>query len=135
MKITISKIATRIAVCLVFMFSSIAISAMEKYTIIWSVLGDVSLFPPRIIGEGNPIGELPIPKIECEGKVFYGWSETPMYDDSTEPPTLINEKTIPQTSTTYYAVFAEKIQKVTWERTDIDKITSIMNKNNKILIK
>lgn len=97
---------------------------MEKYTIIWSVLGDVSLFPPRIIGEGNPIGELPIPKIECEGKVFYGWSETPMYDDSTEPPTLINEKTIPQTSTTYYAVFAEKIQKVTWERTDIDKITS-----------
>jgi len=124
MKITISKIATRIAVCLVFMFSSIAISAVERYTIIWSVLGDTSLFPPRIIEEGNSIGELPNPKIEYDGKVFYGWTEIPNYDNPTEPPTIINERTIPQTSTTYYAVFSEKINKATWDRTELEQISS-----------
>ena len=108
MKITTSKIATRIAVCLVFMFSSIAIQAVEKCTIIWSVLGDASLFPPRIIEKGNSIGELPNPTIEYDGKVFYGWTEIPNYDNPTEPPTIINERTIPQTSTTYYAVFAKE---------------------------
>ena len=126
MKITTSKIATRIAVCLVFMFSSIAIQAVEKYTIIWSVLGDASFFPPRIVEEGNPIGELPSPKIECEGKVFYGWTEIPNYNDPTEPPTLINTRTIPQTSTTYYAVFAEKTkkEKATWDRAELEDISS-----------
>ena len=116
MKIDISKIATRIAVCLVFMFSSIAISAVERYTIIWSVLGDTSLFPPRIIEKGNSIGELPNPTIEYDGKVFYGWTEIPNYDNPTEPPTIINTRTIPQKSTTYYAVFSEKIKKdkATW---------------------
>lgn len=132
MKITTSKIATRIAVCLLFMFSSIAIQAVEKYTIIWSVLGDASVFPPRIIEEGNPIGEFPNPKIECEGKVFYGWTEVPNYNNSTEPPAIINERTIPQKSTTYYALFAEKIQKekATWDRTDIDRIES----NDEVII-
>lgn len=106
------------------MFSSIAISAVERYTIIWSVLGDTSLFPPRIIEEGNSIGELPNPKIEYDGKVFYGWTEIPNYDNPTEPPTIINERTIPQKSTTYYAVFAEKIQKATWDRTELEQISS-----------
>lgn len=112
------------------MFSSIAIQAVERYTIIWSVLGDTSLFPPRIVEEGNPIGELPNPKIECEGKVFYGWTEVPIYNNSTEPPAIINERTIPQKSTTYYALFAEKIQKATWDRTDIDRIES----NDEVII-
>ena len=126
MKITISKIATRIAVCLVFMFSSIAISAVERYTIIWSVLGDASLFPPRIIEKGNSIGELPNPTIEYDGKVFYGWTEIPNYDNPTEPPTLINTRTIPQMNTTYYAVFAEKTEKekATWDRTELDDVYS-----------
>ena len=106
------------------MFSSIAISAVERYTIIWSVLGDTSLFPPRIIEEGNSIGELPNPKIEYDGKVFYGWTEIPNYDNPTEPPTIINERTIPQTSTTYYAVFSEKINKATWDRTELEQISS-----------
>lgn len=123
MKITTYKIATRIAVCLVFMFSSIAIQAMEKYTIIWSVLGDASLFPPRIIEKGNSIGELPNPTIEYDGKVFYGWTEIPNYDNPTEPPTLINTMTIPQKNTTYYAVFAEKTEKATWDRTELEQIT------------
>ena len=125
MKIDISKIATRIAVCLVFMFSSIAISAVERYTIIWSVLGDTSLFPPRIIEKGNSIGELPNPTIEYDGKVFYGWTEIPNYDNPIEPPTLINTRTIPQKNTTYYAVFAEKTEKekATWDRTDIKDIS------------
>lgn len=132
MKIDISKIATRIAVCLVFMFSSIAISAVERYTIIWSVLGDTSLFPPRIIEKGNSIDELPNPKIEYDGKVFYGWTEIPNYDNPTEPPTIINERTIPQKSTTYYAVFSEKIKKdkATWDRTNIDRIES----NDEVII-
>lgn len=130
MKIDISKIATRIAVCLVFMFSSIAISAVERYTIIWSVLGDTSLFPPRIIEKGNSIGELPNPTIEYDGKVFYGWTEIPNYDNPTEPPTLINTRTIPQKNTTYYAVFAEKTEKATWDRTDIDRIES----NDEVII-
>ena len=126
MKITTSKIATRIAVCLVFMFSSIAIQAVEKCTIIWSVLGDASLFPPRIIEKGNSIGELPNPTIEYDGKVFYGWTEIPNYDNPTEPPTLINTRTIPQTSTTYYAVFAEKTkkEKATWDRAELEDISS-----------
>ena len=114
------------------MFSSIAIQAVEKCTIIWSVLGDASLFPPRIIEKGNSIGELPNPTIEYDGKVFYGWTEIPNYDNPTEPPTLINTRTIPQTSTTYYAVFAEKTkkEKATWDRTDIDRIES----NDEVII-
>lgn len=124
MKITTSKIATRIAVCFVFIFSSIAIQAVEKYTIIWSVLGDASVFPPRIIEEGNSIGELPNPKIEYDGKVFYGWTEIPNYDNPTEPPSIINERTIPQKSTIYYAVFSEKIDKATWDRTELEQISS-----------
>ena len=126
MKTTTSKIATRIAVCFVFMFSSIAIQAVEKYTIIWSVLGDTSFFPPRIVEEGNPIGELPNPKIEYDGKVFYGWTEIPNYDNPTEPPTLINTRTIPQKNTTYYAVFSEKTEKdkATWDKTSINDISS-----------
>lgn len=123
MKITIFKIATRIASLVVFCFFSMSILAVEKYTIIWSVLGDTSLFPPRIIEEGNSIGDFPIPKIECDGKVFYGWTEVPTYNHPTEPPAIINERTIPQTSTTYYAVFAEKIQKTTWDRTELEQIS------------
>ena len=126
MNITISKIATRIAVCLIFMFSSIAISAVEEFTTTWSVLGNTSLLFPTSIEAGNSIGEFHTSDIVCNGQIFYGWTEDSSFTQTTEALTCINERTKPSTNTTNYAVFAENSQKeeATWDRTELDDIKS-----------
>ena len=98
----------------------------ETYTITWSVAGNTTLFEPKEIEYGNILGDLPIPDSNCQDKVFYGWTTESYYAHETEPPTCIKETTIPNGSTTYYAVFAERIrkEKSTWDEIELNNINS-----------
>ena len=98
----------------------------ETYTITWSVAGNTTLIAPTEIESRNILGDLPIPDSNCQDKVFYGWTTESYYAHETEPPTCIKETTIPNGSTTYYAVFAERTrkEKSTWDEIELNNINS-----------
>jgi hypothetical protein len=98
----------------------------EIYTITWSVAGNTTLIAPTEIESENMLGDLPIPNSNCQDKVFYGWTTESSYAHETEPPTCIKETTIPNASTTYYAVFANQIkkEKSTWDEIELNNINS-----------
>ena len=77
-----------------------------QYAITWSVNGEAKTLLPSSVAEGEAIGTLPKAENCPEGKVFVGWTAVSEHNDPTNPPTYIDENTIPTQSTTFYAVFA-----------------------------
>ena len=77
-----------------------------QYAIKWSVNGEEKALSPSSVTEGEALGRLPEADDCPDGKVFVGWTATSEHNDPTNPPTYIDENTIPTQSTTFYAVFA-----------------------------
>ena len=77
-----------------------------QYAITWSVNGEAKTLSPSSVTEGEALGRLPEADNCPDGKVFVGWTATSEHNDPTNPPTYIDENTIPTQSTTFYAVFA-----------------------------
>ena len=77
-----------------------------QYAIKWSVNGVEKALSPSSVTEGEALGRLPEADDCPDGKVFVGWTATSEHNDPTNPPTYIDENTIPTQSTTFYAVFA-----------------------------
>ena len=99
----------------------------EQYAITWSVNGELKSLSPSSVAEGEEIGTLPEAEDCPEGKVFVGWTATSEHNDPTNPPTYIDENTIPTQSTTFYAVFAteETSTSVATEDYELMDITEI----------
>lgn len=84
-------------------------SAGPKHGVNWNVNG--SVWNTTQVAEGATI-ELPTnpgaPE-GCEGKSFFGWTESSSYEDATTAPTIIgDDEEMGTTEVNYYAVFATK---------------------------
>ena len=79
-----------------------------KYTVNWYVTGTPT---EEVNYAGEALAGISDPTIDCNGKVFVGWTATADYSDATTAPadlfTDASTKTMPSNnSTNYYAVFA-----------------------------
>ena len=79
-----------------------------KYTVNWYVTGTPT---EEVNYAGEALAGIANPTIDCNGKVFVGWTATADYSDATTAPddlfTDASTKTMPSNnSTNYYAVFA-----------------------------
>ena len=79
-----------------------------KYTVNWYVSGTPTA---EVNYAGEALAGIAAPTIDCNGKVFMGWTATADYSDATTAPddlfTDASTKTMPSNnSTNYYAVFA-----------------------------
>lgn len=99
-------------------------STSNNYVISWCINGKI--VSTSTIPIGQPLGELPklAEDAICEGKSFYGWTTEADYSHEIDIPTCIDENTIPSSNTTYYAVFAEKVEKNAWVKTTIKELSS-----------
>ena len=107
------------------------------YDVSWVVNGD-EISVTENINEGSKVLSLPEePEVDCNGKVFVGWSNQEVTDGN-KPAVLFrdvaNSPTITK-QTTFYAVFAESggSSVTTWSKTDIsaindgDEVVVVMN--------
>lgn len=102
-----------------------------KYTVNWYVSGTPT---EEVNYAGEALAGIANPTIDCNGKVFVGWTATADYSDATTAPadlfTDASTKTMPSNnSTNYYAVVAEETSTTAvvaneWTRiTDISQLT------------
>ena len=102
-----------------------------KYTVNWYVTDAPT---EEVNYAGEALAGISYPTIDCNGKVFVGWTATADYSDATTAPddlfTDASTKTMPSNnSTNYYAVFAEETSTTAvvaneWTRiTDISQLT------------
>ncbi|MDR0681716.1 MAG: hypothetical protein LBG15_07715, partial [Dysgonamonadaceae bacterium] len=78
------------------------------YTIQYSINGSISI-EKSYVREGSAIDNFPIipTKSDCDGnKVFVGWIEQPISENTDVVPFFITEKYFPEGDKTLYAVFA-----------------------------
>jgi len=76
-----------------------------KYTVTWSMDGDVS--STASYEEGESI-VFPGTATGCDGMRFMGWVSTPILTPQDEAPEYVTSATMPAHTVTYYAVFAEE---------------------------
>lgn len=81
----------------------------EKYTITWSVNGNISLIEPTTFAAGDNTWEMPTTDYDCSGKGFVGWTTNPIIaaQDEAPYPLYTNASQFPNATATYHAVFAE----------------------------
>ena len=99
-----------------------------KYTVNWYV-SDTPTEEVNYAGEA--LAGIANPTIDCNGKVFMGWTATADYSDATIAPadlfTDASTKTMPSNnSTNYYAVFAEEVGSTisaTFDAADVTELT------------
>ena len=101
-----------------------------KYTVNWYVSGTPT---EEVYYAGEALAGIADPTIDCNGKVFMGWTATADYSDATTAPadlfTEASTKTMPSNnSTNYYAVFATQTTSGSgaggWSETAIADLTS-----------
>lgn len=101
-----------------------------KYTVTWYVTGTPTA---EVNYAGEALAGIADPTIDCNGKVFVGWTATADYSDATTAPadlfTDASTKTMPSNnSTNYYAVFATQTTNGSgsggWSETAIADLTS-----------
>lgn len=101
-----------------------------KYTVNWYVIGTPTA---EVNYAGEALAGISDPTIDCNGKVFVGWTSHSSYNNDEAPDDLFTDastKTMPSNSSTnYYAVFAEETSTTAvvaneWTRiTDISQLT------------
>lgn len=86
---------------------TVTIIEETKYTVNWYVLGTPTA---EMNYAGEALAGISVSEIECNGKVFVGWTTSSSYDGDDAPADLFTDpasKTMPSNnSTNYYAVFA-----------------------------
>ena len=101
-----------------------------KYTVNWYVTDTPTA---EVNYAGEALAGIDDPTIDCNGKVFVGWTATADYSDATTAPadlfTDASTKTMPSNnSTNYYAVFATQTTSGSgsagWSETAITALTS-----------
>ena len=79
-----------------------------KYTVNWYVSGTPTA---EVNYAGEALAGISYPTIDCNGKVFMGWTSHSSYNSDEAPDDLFTDastKTMPSNNTNYYAVFARE---------------------------
>ncbi len=84
---------------------SVVFELIPTYTVTWNMNGDES--NQDSFEEGQAI-VFPITATGCDGKVFRGWSASPVEETDVEP-SYVTSATMPAHAVTYYAVYATLI--------------------------
>ncbi len=94
---------------------TITVTKLPVWNITWSVggqtntgIGPREVVQGKTIGECSSTGDLQTPSVDCEGKVFMGWTESNTVPTDGVGIAYIDKNTKPDSDKTYYAVFAKK---------------------------
>ena len=94
---------------------TITVNKLPVWNITWSVggktntgIGPREVVRGKTIGECSSTGDLQTPSVDCEGKVFMGWTESNTVPTDGVGIAYIDKNTKPDSDKTYYAVFATK---------------------------
>lgn len=94
---------------------TITVTKLPVWNITWSVggitntgIGPREVVQGKTIGECSSTGDLQTPSVDCEGKVFMGWTESNTVPTDGVGIAYIDKNTKPDSDKTYYAVFATK---------------------------
>lgn len=88
---------------------TVTMTEETKYTVNWYVAGSAT---EETNYAGEALAGIDNPEIDCNGKVFVGWTTSSSYDSDDAPNDLFTDatsKTMPSNNMNYYAVFADEV--------------------------
>ena len=102
----------------------------NAYTVAWNVNGNVYTdgTPTTKVIDGEKVTVLPTAPSDINGKVFVGWTSTEISGESASKPTdlfaTVENAPVVSSNTTYYAVYANKVETEYWKMVTAANVNS-----------